>query len=341
MLNFNEKLKAYYQWRTRFLRTYQDGLYVAKFEWKVHDIQVSYSNEHGLSMLAAAFLVSALTLMSMEKKGIFIPSPHGGGSSSTEADVDIATALFLAKNKWTVGGNNGEIDYGMEATDLARCIWEHCFNQDAYMPLIGDWAKTDKTHYNFTKPCHFILGGYWVLQQEDAERQQEWSLVIERMIKVLEEQLALHPKTGLLADYLVLDKSEKYVPMVAEVEDKEHGDRVSNHACKTPWRLSYYYAITGDKRLKELLETQANFFMGELSHGGIHDNYSLDGDRHGNGSYGKAFTAPVRMLFGTLGWNDRYNEMDYRLNDAYEGDCCTGPTIELLCALQYSGKAKV
>ncbi|KAI8342774.1 Six-hairpin glycosidase-like protein [Chlamydoabsidia padenii] len=254
MLNSKEKLEAYYDWRTSFLRPYRDGLYVAKYEGKLHDKQRPTSEEHGLGMLAAVVCGQRSDFdglfkyykrfrnknglmgfqQSMERKGIFIPKPHGGGSSSTEADVDIATALFLAKNRWGVGGNNGEIDYEMEATDLARCIWEHCFNQDTYMPLIGDYVKTDKTHYNVTKPCHFILGGYWVLQQEDAERQQEWSKVIERMIKVLEEQLALHPKNGLLADYLVLDKFKKYVPMVAKVEDKKHGDRYTNHACKNP-----------------------------------------------------------------------------------------------------------
>lgn len=120
-----------------------------------------------------------------------------GGYSSTEADVDIATSLFLAKNRWVSGGSYTDIDYEKEAIDLAHCIWEHCFDHESYMPRIGDWCKNEDHEYNkVTKPCHFILGGYWVLQQEDAARREQWTLVIERMITVLQEQLHLHPKTG-------------------------------------------------------------------------------------------------------------------------------------------------
>jgi len=48
-----------------------------------------------------------------------------------------------------------------------------------------------------------------MLLQVDAQRSQQWSSVIEASVQVLQQQLALHPETGLLADFLVYNKSEK------------------------------------------------------------------------------------------------------------------------------------
>lgn len=45
--------------------------------------------------------------------------------------------------------------------------------------------------------------------QEDTERRMEWKQVLESTIAVLNDQLALHPQTGLLADFLVYSVSEK------------------------------------------------------------------------------------------------------------------------------------
>lgn len=45
--------------------------------------------------------------------------------------------------------------------------------------------------------------------QEDTERRAEWKQVLDCTIAVLQEQLALHPQTGLLADFLVYSTAEK------------------------------------------------------------------------------------------------------------------------------------
>ena len=54
--------------------------------------------------------------------------------------------------------------------------------------------------------------------QEDTERRMEWKQVLDSTIAVLQEQLAMHPQTGLLADFLVYSTSEKrYKPAAGEL----------------------------------------------------------------------------------------------------------------------------
>lgn len=55
--------------------------------------------------------------------------------------------------------------------------------------------------------------------QEDIERRTEWKQVLDCTIAVLQEQLALHPQTGLLADFLVYSTAEKrYKPAEGKLQ---------------------------------------------------------------------------------------------------------------------------
>lgn len=241
----------------------------------------------------------------------------------------------MAKKKWGQGGYDGEIDYGTAATELARCTWEHCFDHGTYMPLIGDWTKTNHFINILATPGHFNLGSLWILQQEDVERSDQWGNVIDQIIAVLQEQLALHPDTGLVANFLRLCHAT-YLPASGWVLGHQHGDYYSWDVCKLPWRLSYYYEMTGDERLKEILETQATFFVEKLSMGGISANMTLDG-KDTTRYYHKAVLAPVRFLLGTLRWNDRYDQMKDIVDEASAGTDYLGETVELLCTLQFNG----
>lgn len=79
--------------------------------------------------------------------------------------MDIATALFLAAKIWGRGGQHGEIDYRQTAVELAAAVWEHCFNHETYMPLVGDWADPGDDAYLLTRPSDFILSGYLIFYQ--------------------------------------------------------------------------------------------------------------------------------------------------------------------------------
>lgn len=52
-------------------------------------------------------------------------------------------------------------------------------------------------------------------------------------MKLLEQQLALHPDTGLLADFLVYNKSEKrYKPSIGKILERERDGDFGYNACR-------------------------------------------------------------------------------------------------------------
>ena len=54
--------------------------------------------------------------------------------------------------------------------------------------------------------------------------------------------------TGLVADFLQL-KSGKWVSAKPNMLESQYDGQVSWNACRTPWRLAHYFAVTSDSRL--------------------------------------------------------------------------------------------
>ncbi len=70
-------------------------------------------------------------------------------------------------------------------------------------------------------------------QQEDTERAKEWKQVLDSTIAVLQHQLRLHPQTGLLADFLVYDHSERcYKPCEGKVLEKDNDGEYNWNSCR-------------------------------------------------------------------------------------------------------------
>ena len=69
--------------------------------------------------------------------------------------------------------------------------------------------------------------------QEDKERSAQWSGVVNATIEVLQQQLKLHPDTGLVADFLVYNKAEKqYKPAKGKVLERETDGEFGYNACR-------------------------------------------------------------------------------------------------------------
>ena len=80
--------------------------------------------------------------------------------------------------------------------------------------------------------CGDLLG-YGMLLQVDTQRSKQWSSVIEASVQVLQQQLALHPETGLLADFLVYNKSEKrYKPSKGKILERDSDGDFGYNACR-------------------------------------------------------------------------------------------------------------
>ena len=73
----------------------------------------------------------------------------------------------------------------------------------------------------------------YVVTQVDTERSSEWLSVIDATVRVLQHQLALHPDTGLLADFLVYDHSEKtYKPSQGRILERDSDGDFGYNACR-------------------------------------------------------------------------------------------------------------
>ncbi|KAI7908245.1 Six-hairpin glycosidase-like protein [Cokeromyces recurvatus] len=344
---------TYTEWRKKYVKSYKDGLYVYYKESNDGGSEVTVSEAHGYGMLISVLRKNRQDfdgffnyfknwknkngLMQWQQKkgknGELVPGDEGGENCATDGDIDIATALFLAAKVW------GKNDYFKAACDLAGAIWKHCFNHSTYLPLLGDWADPGDKEYNLTRPSDFILSAYLLFYYEDKERQQYWGRVVNAVITTCQYQLTLHPQTGLIADFLQLDRrSKQYKPVTGQVlEDKHDGDYNWN-SCRVPWRLAHYYMLTKDERLKPLLETLSKFFEGVLKKGGnsnespIRAGYYLNGKAFVDYS-DMAFNAPVSFLFWVLNDQAPLDQIMKYIDNDKDGTYF-GETIATLCFLQ-------
>ncbi|KAI7861584.1 Six-hairpin glycosidase-like protein [Spinellus fusiger] len=357
-LFMNSVEQTYIAWRGRYLRTYKDGLYIYYKEQKEGLSEMTCSEAHGYGMLVSVLKRNQLDfdgllryflqwrnkkgLMQWQQKvtptGDFVPGDQGGDNCATDGDVDIATALFLAAKVWGRGGAQGELDYRAIATHLCASIWEHCIHHETHMPLIGDWASPGEDAFLLTRPSDFILSGYLIFSLEDGQRRQQWENVLRAILSTVQGQLTLNPRTGLLADFLKLDaKTRVYMPARGEVLESSHDGDYNWNSCRVPWRLGHYYMLTRDERVRQVLETQAQFFAAEMAkrqggHGdcAIRAGYTLSG--HSYADYtDMAFVAPVSFLFWCLGWQNQMHQVTSDMNQmekTYFGD-----SIAILCLL--------
>ncbi|ORX60637.1 Six-hairpin glycosidase [Hesseltinella vesiculosa] len=351
-------VNAYNTWRSKYVRSYQDGYYIYYKDPKENLQEMTCSEAHGYGMLASVLMRNQADfdgmyryflrfqnrkgLMQWQQKtghgGQFIPGDEGGENCATDGDVDIATALFLAARVWQRGGAQGEIDYRQAAAKLAGHVWEHCINHQTYMPLVGDWADPGDDAFALTRPSDFILSGFLVFYQDDTARQQQWGNVINAIVNTTVAQLSINPQTGLIADFLKLDRQGTYLPARGEVlESKNDGDYNWN-SCRVPWRLGHYYMLTRDERLRPVLEAQAHFFNGQLGQSrdgscGVRAGYKLNGKCFVDYT-DMAFVAPVSYLFWVLGWQGQLHQIVNDMNNMAGDNSYFGESIALLCLLQ-------
>ncbi|KAI9498696.1 Six-hairpin glycosidase-like protein [Zychaea mexicana] len=351
---------TYAAWRGKYLRSYQDGYYIYYKEPSENVPEMTCSEAHGYGMLVSVLKRNQQDfdglfryfmrwrnrkgLMQWQQKNSsssqFVPGDEGGENCATDGDVDVATSLFLAARVWGRGGAQGEIDYRAAASELAGAVWEHCFNHETFMPLIGDWADPGDDAYLLTRPSDFILSGYLVFYQDDTPRQQQWGNVINAIVNCVNGQLSLNPQTGLIGDFLKMDNNRHYYPARGEVLESEHDGDYNWNSCRVPWRLGHYYMLTRDERVRGVLETQAQFFAHQIGQRGVCANgdcavragYHLNGRSFADYT-DMAFVAPVSFLFWVLGWQNQLNDILQDMN-AMQERTYFGETIAMLCVIE-------
>ncbi|KAH7043654.1 Six-hairpin glycosidase-like protein, partial [Linnemannia elongata] len=223
-------------------------------------------------------------------------APDGGSNSATDGDVDVATALFYAARLW---GRSpcGRYDYRQIAVPLCKAILEHEINPYTFMPTLGDWYGEESEYKDVTRPSDFILSGFLTFYNEDVERCEEWRKVLDSIIITIQHQLTLN-HTGLIADFLKQSANGYYEPSAKKILESDNDKDYNWNSCRVPWRLSVYYLLTRDERIRPALMAQSNFF-GSLSE--IHAGYHLNGHKISDRSYSDlSYTAPASVVMWTM-----------------------------------------
>lgn len=150
--------------------------------------------------------------------------------------------------------------------------------------------------------------------------------------------MVLEYETGLLPDFIIKDKSGKYVPAPAGFLEGEYDGAYSYNSCRIPWRISMDYII--NKNENALLFSQAiNSFIINESGGDpweIKAGYSVDGTQLEDYN-DLCFTAPFLVAAkcgGNLEWEESLRDCIVNYGD----DVYYGDTIKMLCLIVAADK---
>ena len=196
--------------------------------------------------------------------------------SAADGDMDIAYALLIADKVW---GSEGEIDYYSEALAVINDIMTYEINHENWTISLGDWVyecDSNDIFYSATRASDFIVQYMPVFAEVTGD--QRWMNVYNSTYKIIND-MVLEYETGLLPDFIIKDKSGKYVPAPAGFLEGEYDGAYSYNSCRIPWRISMDYII--NKNENALLFSQAiNSFIINESGGDpweIKAGYSVDG----------------------------------------------------------------
>ncbi|WP_081735154.1 glycosyl hydrolase family 8 [Paenibacillus gorillae] len=228
-----------------------------------------------------------------------------GTDSAIDGDMDIAYSLLLADKQW---GSKGTIDYRGEAVKVINAIMESEVHPEHFHLLLGDWvlgSDSDPSFKPATRPSDFML--QHLKEFHKATGDDRWLKVISTTYGIIND---LHknysPKTGLLPDFVYRDaKDGKYKP-VSEFEwktesghflESEFDGAYNYNSCRTPWRITSDYLLTGDKSAYNQ-QASLNAFV-QSTHddpSAIWSGYSLDGKTKLSEWDGNLeFTAPLMV----------------------------------------------
>lgn len=353
----------YVAWRDTYLRSCGAGVYCYYNARGDNGNAITCSEAHGYAMLISALhrnradfdgLLTFL-LNFRNERGLMcwqIRSPHqpsagrvepfveeDGKTSATDGDIDIASSLYLAARIF------GEERYRVEADRIASAVLQYTIHPELGTPLLGDWANRDSAEgrrlYDATRTSDFILSAFALFsrQHSDATQRQKWQWVLQR---TKQTALSCGGATGFLPDFLEHksgDGAGQWQPAKGKLLESEHDGDLNWNACRTPWRLAHYLAVTGDTSILPLLQHAHHSARSipAFSFPNIPAGVQL------NASHGvkalvdysdKSFIAPVGYMCHVLGDADGHRQCISALES--QGESYFGDTIDLLIAEQAS-----
>jgi endo-1,4-beta-D-glucanase Y len=278
------------------------------------------------------------TLMAWKQITGCISDPVNGLDAATDGDLDIAFGLLLADNQW---GSDGPINYRQEALTLIGAIMQDEINPVTRATKLGDWCfPSDPVFYHGTRTSDFMMDHFRVFRQftEDAR----WDSVIDRCYALIAAmQSTYSPATGLLPDFIE-NVNTSPAPATGKYLESVYDGSYSYNACRTPWRITTDYLLSGEIRAK-LAVQKLNSWIRSATGGDpslIRSGYRLNGAGIPGTDYSaESFTGPfaVGAMIDTTtqAWLD--DLWDFNLSYNFTTSFYYENTLKLLTMIVISG----
>lgn len=259
-------------------QTYFDGLY-------------KYYTEHPSSLNPY--------LMSWKQNSSF--ENIEGEDSATDGDMDIAYSLLLADKQW---GSSGTVNYLEAANHIIDAIMDNDINQTQWTIRLGDWANSG-SYNTATRPSDFMLSHLKAFQAATGDTR--WQNVTDKTYTIINSLYTGYSSTtGLLPDFVVYSGGV-YKPAPANFLEDANDGHYNYNSCRTPWRITTDYLISGDNRALSQLNQLNSWIKTKASNtpGNIKDGYKLSGTTFGSYNSG-AFYAPFGVSAMTSSANQSW-----------------------------------
>jgi endo-1,4-beta-D-glucanase Y len=244
-------------WKNAYLKPAGTGQYYVKFDSAGNTV----SEAHGYGMLLTAIMegydanaktyfdglynyykahpsVNNQYLMAWKQNSSF--QNVEGADSATDGDMDIAYALLLADKQW---GSAGAINYLQAANNIINAIMQSDVNQTLWNLRLGDWATGSDA--NNTRPSDFMIQHMKAYQAATGDT--KWTNLATGTYSIINTLFANNsPNTGLLPDFVI--NSSGWKPAPPNFLEGPNDGNYNYNSCRTPWRITTDYLITGDTR---------------------------------------------------------------------------------------------
>lgn len=224
-----------------------------------------------------------------------------GEDSATDGDMDIAFSLLLAHKQW---GSSGTVNYLQAATNMINAIMDNEINQTQWTIRLGDWANSG-SYNTATRPSDFMLNHLKAFQAATGDAR--WQNVTNKTYTLINSLYTGYSSTtGLLPDFVVYS-SNTYKPAAANFLEDANDGNYNYNSCRTPWRITTDYLLTGDNRALSQLNQLNSWIKTKASNtpGNIKDGYKLNGTTFGSYNSG-AFYAPFGVSAMTSSANQSW-----------------------------------
>lgn len=224
-----------------------------------------------------------------------------GEDSATDGDMDIAYSLLLAHKQW---GSSGTVNYLQAANHIITAIMDNEINQTQWTIRLGDWANSG-SYNTATRPSDFMLSHLKAFQAATGDAR--WANVTNKTYTIINSlYTGYSPATGLLPDFVVYSNNT-YKPAAADFLEDANDGNYNYNSCRTPWRITTDYLLTGDNRALSQLNQLNSWIKSKTGStpGNIKDGYKLNGTAFGSYNSG-AFYAPFGVSAMTSSANQSW-----------------------------------